>query len=63
MNLLTQIYPRLVQRERFLGHNVKFTWKIPDTQSGALVIPGTIAQIVEDRTTRLIRLYDWRTKP
>lgn len=43
MNLLTQIYPRMVERERFLAHNVKFTWKIPDSQSGTLVIPGTIA--------------------
>jgi hypothetical protein len=62
-NFAVRMLPRMLPRERYLGHQFPYMWTLPTGQSEPVTFVGTLGRAAEDLETGAIRLYTWHIEP
>ncbi len=57
------LQPRLLKRERYLGHQVRYEWTVPTGPGDSTTFVGTLGRAAEDLEMGTMRLYAWHIEP
>jgi hypothetical protein len=58
-NFAVLMLPRMLQHERYLGHQFRYEWKVATGHGESTRFVGTLGRAAEDVETGAIRLYAW----